>query len=93
MPWKFGGSLQHYPDIPRLRAHLHLEGPRLHRPVFLFRAPVGERVPIQPKRDRLGFAGLQFHAAKCLQFVNRPIDKGGLPFAYSYLPEPTRRAG
>ena len=26
-------------------------------------------------------------------YVNRPIDKGGLPFAYSYLPEPTRRAG
>ena len=26
-------------------------------------------------------------------FVQRPIDKGGLPFAYSYLPLPTRRAG
>jgi cytochrome c oxidase subunit 2 len=26
-------------------------------------------------------------------YVNRPTDKGGAPFAYSYLPEPTRRAG
>jgi cytochrome c oxidase subunit II len=26
-------------------------------------------------------------------FTNRPPDKGGAPFAYSYLPEPTRRAG
>jgi len=26
-------------------------------------------------------------------FANRPPDKGGAPFAYSYLPEPTRRAG
>jgi cytochrome c oxidase subunit 2 len=26
-------------------------------------------------------------------YANRPVDKGGAPFAYSYLPEPTRRAG
>ena len=26
-------------------------------------------------------------------YANRPPDKGGAPFAYSYLPEPTRRAG
>jgi cytochrome c oxidase subunit 2 len=26
-------------------------------------------------------------------FVNRPAEKGGAPFAYSYLPEPTGRAG
>jgi cytochrome c oxidase subunit 2 len=26
-------------------------------------------------------------------FVNRPADKGGAPFAYSYLPQPTVRAG
>ena len=26
-------------------------------------------------------------------FVNRPPDKGGAPFAYGYLPEPTGRAG
>ena len=26
-------------------------------------------------------------------YVNRPPDKGGAPFAYSYLPQPTRRAG
>ena len=26
-------------------------------------------------------------------YVNRPTEKGGAPFAYSYLPEPTRRAG
>jgi cytochrome c oxidase subunit 2 len=26
-------------------------------------------------------------------YVNRPPDKGGAPFAYTYLPEPTRRAG
>jgi cytochrome c oxidase subunit 2 len=26
-------------------------------------------------------------------YVNRPPDKGGAPFAYSYLPLPTRRAG
>jgi cytochrome c oxidase subunit II len=26
-------------------------------------------------------------------YVNRPPAKGGAPFAYSYLPEPTRRAG
>ncbi len=26
-------------------------------------------------------------------YANRPPDKGGAPFAYSYLPQPTRRAG
>jgi hypothetical protein len=26
-------------------------------------------------------------------FANRPPDKGGAPFAHSYLPEPARRAG
>ncbi len=26
-------------------------------------------------------------------YANRPPEKGGAPFAYSYLPEPTRRAG
>jgi cytochrome c oxidase subunit 2 len=26
-------------------------------------------------------------------YANRPVSKGGAPFAYSYLPEPTRRAG
>ena len=32
-----------------------------------------------------------YHSIK--GYVNRPADKGGAPFAYSYLPEPTRRAG
>jgi cytochrome c oxidase subunit 2 len=32
-----------------------------------------------------------YHSIK--PYVNRPVDKGGAPFAYSYLPPPTVRAG
>jgi cytochrome c oxidase subunit II len=32
-----------------------------------------------------------YHSIK--PYVNRPPDKGGAPFAYSYLPQPTVRAG
>jgi cytochrome c oxidase subunit 2 len=43
------------------------------------------------------FAHWAAHAAALYQsikgYANRPTSKGGAPFAYTYLPEPTRRAG
>jgi cytochrome c oxidase subunit 2 len=43
------------------------------------------------------FASWARHAvalyASIKPYANRPPDKGGAPFAYSYLPEPARRAG
>jgi cytochrome c oxidase subunit 2 len=50
------------------------------------------RVVLQSQFNHWAAGALSlYHSIK--PYVNRPPDKGGAPFAYSYLPEPTRRAG
>ena len=48
---------------------------------------------VPPAQFALWAAHAQVLYASIKPYVNRPPDKGGAPFAYSYLPQPTGRAG
>src|SRR5579863_3749371 len=61
-------------DVAGRGAYLDFEGARVHRPVPLLRAPVGERGAVYGKLDILCFAGLELHPLEGFQFMGWPID-------------------